>query len=108
MGSDKQQGSDFGNATRDLIGRNEYQPPANIADGDLAGLIGTGVNVLIGIAAGLAVVALIWGGLTWASAAGDEEKLAKAKSIITWAIVGLVMALSAWGITALAMNFFQS
>lgn len=106
MNSDKQQGADFGSTTRDMIGRNTYEAPINIApEGDLAGLIANMANILAGLAATLAVAAMIWGGIVWASSAGDEERIAKAKSIITWSIFGLILALSAWGIVIFVGNF---
>lgn len=36
---------------------------------------------------------IIWGGFTLASAGGSEEKIKKGKDYITWALIGLAVAL---------------
>lgn len=106
----REQGSEFGSSTRDLIGRNEYEAGPGIISGstDLATALGTAADVFAGIAATIAVGAMIWGGIIWSSSAGDEERIAQAKSIIKWAIFGLVLALIAWTIVGTVANMFQS
>lgn len=44
---------------------------------------------------GVAVIGIIYGGITYAMAMGVEEKLQKAKRAILWSVVGLVIALLA-------------
>lgn len=56
------------------------------------------LNWVLGIMALIAVVMIIWGGFTWLSAAGNEEKIEKAKKIIGAAVVGLIVILLAWAI----------
>lgn len=48
----------------------------------------------------LAFVLLLWAGLQYLFAGGNKDELAKAQSRITWAIVGLVVILAAYFITA--------
>ena len=56
----------------------------------------TGVSWLLYIAATLAILMLMWGGIQWITSSGDPAKLASAKRKITMAIIGLVIALSAF------------
>lgn len=55
--------------------------------------VGTLINNLIALAAdlagGIAIIILIWAGIQYFTAYGNEEKANKAKTTITWAIVGL-------------------
>ncbi len=44
---------------------------------------------------GVSVIVLIWGGMLYATAAGDEQKTAKARKAIIGAIIGLVVGLLA-------------
>ncbi len=44
----------------------------------------------------IAVAALIWGGFVYITSAGNEEAIKKAKTIITYAIIGLFVAILAW------------
>lgn len=47
---------------------------------------------------------LIYGGFRWMNARGNEEEAKKAKDIITRAVIGLVIALSAYAITYFISN----
>ncbi len=61
----------------------------------------TVVNIIswvLGILALVAVVMIIYGGFIWLTAAGNEEKIEKAKKIIGAAVVGLIVVLLAWAI----------
>lgn len=52
------------------------------------------VTLLLGIVGVLAVIFIIIGGIQYTMSAGDPNKVSQAKSTITYAIIGLVMALS--------------
>lgn len=66
--------------------------------------IGTGSTLLkiitwfLGILAILAFGAIVWGGIMYVVSLGDEAKAGKAKSIILYAIVGVVVALAGYAI----------
>lgn len=70
--------------------------------------VGWDVPTLIGkiVGAGLAFVGvlffilMIYGGLLWMTAQGNEQRVTKAKDLIIAAIVGLIIVLSAYAITA--------
>ncbi|NMB57172.1 DUF485 domain-containing protein [Candidatus Beckwithbacteria bacterium] len=49
-------------------------------------------------------VFLVYGGFTILTAAGNPEKTKKGSGIITWAIIGLLVILSAW----LILSFIQT
>lgn len=51
-----------------------------------------------------AVFAIIYGGFTYITAGGDPQKIQKANQIITYAIVGLILAVSSYAI----VKFFLS
>lgn len=68
----------------------------------------TSIPVAIGtvVGAGLALIGLvflilmIYGGLMWMTARGNEQQVGKAKQLILAAIIGLFIVLSAYAITA--------
>ncbi|MFH1367445.1 MAG: hypothetical protein ABIH38_05720 [Patescibacteria group bacterium] len=83
--------------------------PTSYSIEDIGGSIGLGtsdlkatvVNVIqwvLGIMALVAVVFIIIGGVTWMTAGGNEEKVEKAKKIISAAVIGLIIVLLAWAI----------
>ena len=68
----------------------------------------TNIPTTIGkvVGAGLAFVGIIffvlmiYGGFTWMMARGDEQQVAKAKELIYAAVIGLIIVLAAYAITA--------
>lgn len=46
----------------------------------------------------LAVTFIIYGGFVWLTAAGNEERIEKAKKVIGSAVVGLIIVMLAWAI----------
>ena len=62
------------------------------------------INVFLGFLGIIAVVLIIWAGFNWMTAAGNEEKIDKAKDTLTAAVIGLIIILAAWGISTFVMN----
>lgn len=61
----------------------------------------TVVNVIqwvLGVLALVAVLMIIVGGFQWMTAAGNDERIDKAKKIISAAVIGLIIVLLAWAI----------
>ena len=56
------------------------------------------LNLVLGLLALIAVVMVIIGGFTWLTAGGNEEKVDKAKKIISAAVIGLIIVLLAWAV----------
>ncbi len=56
------------------------------------------IQWILGILALVAVVMIIYGGFTWMTAAGNEDRIEKAKKIISAAVIGLIVILLAWAI----------
>ncbi|MBI5404632.1 MAG: hypothetical protein HY976_00225 [Candidatus Kerfeldbacteria bacterium] len=65
---------------------------------DLKGTIVNIISWVLGILALVAVVMIIIGGFQWMTAAGNEEKIEKAKKVISAAVIGLIIVLLAWAI----------
>ena len=76
---------------------------------NIGGLVGLGtadlkstvvhiIQWVLGILALVAVVMIIYGGFVWMMAAGNEERIEKAKKVISAAVVGLIIIMLAWAI----------
>lgn len=75
-----------------------------ILNGDLS----RGVFGIVPFLVGFCFFAFIIGVLKYTGAGGDEERLGKAKQLIAYGLVGMVIALSFWGLAALvARTYFQ-
>lgn len=61
----------------------------------------------LGILVLIAVVLIIYGGWLYMSSAGDEEKVERAKQVLKNAIIGLLIILSAWGLTLWLIGIFS-
>lgn len=57
-------------------------------------------NVLLAFAGALSVIFIIIGGIMYATSAGNDSQVQKAKSTITNAVVGLVISLLAFAIVS--------
>ena len=66
-------------------------------DGD-DGIVKTAVNIMLWIIGVIAVIMLVFGGIRYATSAGDSNKVTAAKNTIMYAIVGLVIAIFAYAI----------
>ena len=55
----------------------------------------------------LSVIFLIVAGILYALSFGQPDRLRQAKSAITWAVGGLVVAMSAYAIVSLIFNGFK-
>lgn len=72
--------------------------PAAIAgatggEGDIRSLIGTILNFFLGFLGFVATIMIIYGGILYVTSAGNEENVQKAKKILLYAIVGIVIIL---------------
>ncbi len=65
---------------------------------DLVSTIISIVQWALGFLGLVAVIMILYGGFVWMTAAGNQDKVAKAKKIITRAVIGLVIVLLAWAI----------
>ena len=59
----------------------------------LRGLVLTIVDYFLGFLGLLAVIMVVYGGVTYVSSAGNDEAVGKAKKIIMYALIGIVIIL---------------
>lgn len=70
------------------------------------GAIADVVNILVFIIGVIAVIAIIIGGIRYATSNGDASQTKSAKNTIMYAVIGLVAAIMAWGIVSFVLNAF--
>ncbi|MBU4331745.1 pilin [Patescibacteria group bacterium] len=71
---------------------------------DLPTVIGLFIKYLLQLIGVILLLFLLYGGILWMTSAGSEDKIKKAKGIITNAIIGLVIILAAYSITWFVMD----
>jgi hypothetical protein len=79
--------------------------PATVKITEIGTLISAAVGTIIILAALLAFVFLILGGIQWITSGGDKTAMEGARNKITHAVVGLVIVGASWAIMALVQNF---
>ncbi|MFA5109653.1 MAG: pilin [Patescibacteria group bacterium] len=72
----------------------------------LEGIISTAIYAILGLIGVVFMGLVIYGGATWMTAQGNEEKVKKAKGIITSSLIGLVITLSAYAISYFLISYF--
>lgn len=78
----------------------------NSSGGNLSKIIGFVFNFIIAIAAGIFVIMLLVGGVTYLTGAGNDEQTGKGKKMLIDAIIGLFIVLAAWGIGTYILSAF--
>lgn len=81
------------------------QPERQVKITDLGQLISAVVGTLLIVAALMAFLYLILGGIKWITSGGDKAGMEEARNKITHAIVGLIIVGAAWAIMTLVQNF---
>ncbi len=76
-------------------------PSTNVGlQGELTPAISTIVTTALSLVGTIFLLLTIYGGIRWMLARGDEAEIEKGKEIIKAAIIGLVIVMSAYAITA--------
>ena len=72
-----------------------YSP---LPSGSFDDIIKNVINTLLGLTGVLALLAFIFGGITWMISGGDPGKVTKGKNTMIWAIIGLLVIFSSYAI----------
>ena len=78
---------------------NVYSPDEAVDAKTFSRAIAEIIRVILGFLGIIFVVLIIYAGFTWMTAAGNEEKITKAKKIMVSAIIGTAIILAAYAIT---------
>ncbi|MDP3836649.1 MAG: hypothetical protein Q8Q67_00910 [bacterium] len=70
------------------------------SDNFLATRVGSLIGLVLSFIGVLFLVLMIFAGLSWMTAQGNSEKVTKAKDLMINAIIGLIIVLAAYAITA--------
>jgi cytochrome bd-type quinol oxidase subunit 2 len=71
----------------------------------LATTVGKLIQAFLGILGIIFIILILLAGFNWMTAAGEEEKVTRAKDTLRRAIIGLIIIVSAWGIWAFISTY---
>ena len=66
--------------------------------------IGYGIQAVLGVVGAVLFAMLVYGGVMWMISEGDQTKIKKARDIITYAIIGIIIILGAYTVTQFITN----
>lgn len=66
------------------------------------------IQMILSLVGVIFLVLMIYAGITWMTAAGNDQKVEKAKNILTESTIGLVIVMAAYAITYFVSNYFSA
>ncbi|PIZ57937.1 hypothetical protein COY23_00885 [bacterium (Candidatus Torokbacteria) CG_4_10_14_0_2_um_filter_35_8] len=81
-------------------------PKFGLPETDISTVAANVVNYVAGIISTIAVLVIIYGAFIYLSSGGNQEQAEKAKKIITYAIIGLVVVGLAWVVVTAVARIF--
>jgi len=78
-----------------------------LGDVTIPGLIGKIIKSAVGIVGSLALLLFIFGGFTWMTSGGNEEKVKKAQNILKSAVLGILIIFTSYALLNLLFSILQ-
>jgi hypothetical protein len=94
----------FARTNRIIEGLEVIEEPLALGSKDLRLIITDVINQVIGLLGILAVLIILYAGLVWMTAGGNDEKIAKAKKITVSGLIGLVIILTSYSLANFVLN----
>jgi hypothetical protein len=72
------------------------------------GFINNAIQIVLGLLGIIFIVLIIYGGITWTTAGGDETKVEQAQKTIKNSVIGLIIVIAAYAITYFVISAISS
>lgn len=82
------------------FGLQDTAKKAQYGESDIYGIISTAISVVLSMAGLVFLGIMLWAGLRWMTARGNEELITKAKSAIFAALIGFILVTVSYGLSA--------
>ncbi len=90
----------WGNSTL----QDSIQAETGLGNSDPRAIAASVIKVVLGFLGIIAVLIILYAGFLWMTAAGNDDKIASAKSMMSAGVIGLIIILAAFGIATFVMN----
>ncbi len=74
--------------------------------GSLEAGIGTIIGAILSLVGVLFMVLLVYGGILWMTAGGNDEQVARARKIIIQSVIGLIVVMLAYAVSVFLISVF--
>ena len=91
---------------QDTVNLGPTEEFANLSQVTLPNIVPVVIQMILIVAALVALVFLIVGGIKWITSGGDKTAVESARGTITSALIGLLIVFAAWAIIRLIEYFF--
>lgn len=81
---------------------------AGTTEGSLSTVVGDIISTALTLVGIIFLILMVYAGFLWMTARGAEDQIEKAKSIISAAVIGLVLIMSAYAISVLVTGSFST
>ena len=71
-------------------------------------LISFSIRGILGVVGAIALLMLVWGGITWMTSQGSADRVKRGKETITWAVFGLAIIFMSYAIVRFVLEALQS
>ncbi|MFZ4648593.1 MAG: IPT/TIG domain-containing protein [Patescibacteria group bacterium] len=86
------------------VGVDQVSSTIKLSDANPLDVVSRIVNIGLSFLGFIAVCIILWGGFTWMKSGGSEEQITKAKNILKAGVIGLLIIVTAWGITTFVIS----
>lgn len=73
-----------------------YPLPNPLGINTVPGLAERVINGILGVVGAVALLYMVWGGVTWMTSGGNAERVKKGKDTVVWAVLGLALIFSSY------------
>jgi len=84
------------------------EPIAGVPNKSIDSILTDATNWLLGLATGLCVLVLIWAGVNYTTSLGNQETTGKAKKMISYAILGLLVVAFSYALIKVINNILTT
>lgn len=74
---------------------------SGVEKAEVTTVAGTIIQAALGLTGLIFLILMVYAGFLWMTARGEEDQVAKAKKIITAAVLGLIVIIAAYAITSI-------
>ncbi len=85
--------------TRDKFNLNAAASDTGVIKGDIAVVVANIFRGILGVVGVVFLILIIYGGMTWMTSGGNEQRIATAKKILTTATIGLIVVMTGYAVT---------
>jgi len=93
----------IGGLAADVAGKAGYD--TGVTEFTLSQTVGGIIRTVLSVIGVIFLALTVFAGFLWMTAAGNDDKIDKAKKILTSSAIGLAIVVSSYGLTVLAMHF---